>query len=116
MDLSKLAGGAVAERVDLAWKELLRNVMDPNTDPKKSRKLTIELTVEPGQKRDMGNIIAVVKTKLEPAAGIETTFMMGINSNGDIESAEYHQTQLFEDEAPTNQGVVTYINQGGGIK
>lgn len=116
MDLSKLAGGAVAERVDLAWQELLQNVMDPNTDPKKPRKLMIELTVTPGQKRDMGNVTAVVKTKLEPATGIEMTIMMGVNSNGEIESAEYHQTQLFEEEAPTNQGIVSYINKGGNAK
>lgn len=116
MDLSKLAGGAVAERVDLVWQELLHNVMDPNTDPKKPRKLTIELTFTPGQQRDMGNVTTVVKAKLEPATGIESTIMMGMNSSGEIESAEYHQTQLFEDEVPKNEGIVSYINKGGATK
>lgn len=115
MDLTKFAGGAVAERVDLAWQELLQNVMDPNTDPKKPRKLTVELTVTPGQKRDMGNVIVVVKTKLEPATGIEATIMMGMNPNGEIESAEYHQTQLFEEETPVVEKV-SYLNTSGGKK
>lgn len=116
MDISRLAGGAVAERVDLAWQELLRNVIDPNTDAKKARKLTIELTVKPGEKRDVGNVSAIVKTKLEPATGIETTIMMGMNSHGEIESSEYHQTQLFAAEDIPVVQKVSYLNTSGGTK
>lgn len=43
-NLDNLAEGALTEKVNQGINEVLANIQDPNTDWKKKRKLTIELT------------------------------------------------------------------------
>ena len=47
LTLATLCGGAVQERVDRALERVAKNILDPNTDPKKSRSITLKITLKP---------------------------------------------------------------------
>ena len=44
INLETLAEGGLTEKVNMALREVLNNIADPNTDYKVKRKLTIDIT------------------------------------------------------------------------
>ena len=42
-----MAQGAVVERIDYEMSRMIDNIIDPNTDPKKKRTLTIKIDITP---------------------------------------------------------------------
>ena len=89
VNLETLADGAFAEKVKGGLTEVLKNIADPNTDWKKKRKLTIDLTFASREDRELSQIDIVVKPKLEPAKPISTTFIMGTDGKGGIIASEF---------------------------
>ncbi|MCT4573522.1 replication terminator protein, partial [Bacillus thuringiensis] len=51
IDLNSFADGALFERVNIELKKVLENIADPNTDPKKVRKINITIAVAGDQQR-----------------------------------------------------------------
>lgn len=91
LNLADLAGGAAQERFMKAWEEVQNNVLDPNTDPKKARALTIKISVKPNENRDLVDTIVDVKTTLAPAVGVGTTILLGRNADtGQLVANELH--------------------------
>lgn len=88
IDLSSLAGGAVAERFNIELKKILENIADPNTDPKKARKLQLTLTIKADENRDIANVSIQTKAILVPAKEIETKIIMDRDSKGSVVGAE----------------------------
>lgn len=60
-DLSRLMGGAVQERWEDALGRMTRNILDPNTEPRRARKITMVLTIKPTESRDGGEMSFDVK-------------------------------------------------------
>ncbi len=81
-DISKIADGGVQVKLNRALKEVADNIMDPNTDPKKKRSVTLKISVAPDKKRNAANITAEVKTSLAPEEGVETTMLLGRDVKG----------------------------------
>ncbi|GEK28498.1 hypothetical protein [Furfurilactobacillus siliginis] len=89
LNIANLKGGAVQEQIDSAMKEVTKNVLDPNTDFKKARKLTVTLTFKPNEDRDTIATSVDVKSTLAPHLGINTTVLMGRDANtGSVEAQE----------------------------
>lgn len=88
IDLTNFADGAVAERFDQALQQVLENIADPNTDPKKARKITVTLTVKADEKRDIANVSIQTKTALTPAKEVETRIVVGMDGGGKVVGAE----------------------------
>lgn len=88
-DLEKFAGGALAEKFNVGLKEVLENISDPNTDPKKKRKLTLELSFEPDEERELSMVDIVVKTKLQPNMPVATKIIIDKDGEGGIVASEY---------------------------
>ena len=44
ISMDDMCGGALLQRFNMEMAKIGRNIMDPNTDPRKPRKLTISLT------------------------------------------------------------------------
>lgn len=77
VELSELANGAIQEKLDHALKDVMTNILDPNTEAKKKRKITITLTMEPGENRDTLTLDAQVKATLVPEDSATTTVLVG---------------------------------------
>ena len=75
--LETLAGGALAEKVDEALVQVVRNIQDPNTEAKARRRVTIAIDFAPGKTRQAASVKISVTAKLAPAEAIDTQMLMG---------------------------------------
>lgn len=73
MKLSELSGGALQEIFDVEFDKVMKNIKDINTDPRAKRKITIEMTIAPNEKRTIGNIDFKVKHTEAPVNGFATS-------------------------------------------
>lgn len=64
INLETFAEGALAEKVNMALKEVLSNINDPNTEWKVKRKLIVDMTLTTGEDRELTEVNIVAKTKL----------------------------------------------------
>lgn len=83
-DLNTLMGGAVNERWQDALNELAQNVLDPNTDPTKPRKITMTLTVKPNSARDGGEMSFDIKKNLAPPVPVRQTVFFDMDDAGTV--------------------------------
>lgn len=94
-NLDELGGGAVKEKLDLAWEELIDSVTDPNVETKAARSLTIKVTVKPNGDRNLCSTSVQVSTSLPPSNPVETAIVLG-TVQGKTVAKEYvaEQTKL----------------------
>lgn len=88
VDLNNFANGAVAERFNLELLKLLENIADPNTDPKKARKLVLTVKVSGNENRDIADVEVEAKLTLAPAKPIESKLVIDRDNKGKIIGAE----------------------------
>lgn len=86
--LDDLMGGALTERFVDGIKEVAANIADPNTDPKKARKITVTATFKPSEQRDVINMTTEVKTALAAPVPVATSVLMDSDNNGVVTLAE----------------------------
>lgn len=121
INLTEFAEGAVAERVNLEVKKVLENIADPNTDPKKKRKVALTLTFEADDQRDIANVSIQTKTSLAPARSIETKIIMDMDGAGHVIGSELRsgiKGQTFIDpegdiSSDTGEKIIDFRKQGG---
>ncbi len=89
INLEKFAGGALAEKFNMGLQEVLENIADPNTDPTKLRKLTLELKFKSDEDRELSMVDIIVKTKLEPNMPVATKLIIDRDGQGGIVASEY---------------------------
>lgn len=96
--LNTIAGGAVPELFAYELDRVLRNVDDPNTEPKTKRKVTIELTFTPDASRQAIEVTAFVKSKLAAAKGGQGVIFVVRDRKGDpfAVHSNPHQPTLFK--------------------
>ncbi|WP_375104085.1 replication terminator protein [Paenibacillus sp. RS8] len=82
ISIENLAGGAVGERINIELNKVADNIMDPNTDWKKARKLTVTITIKPDEQREIGLVSVDNKPTLAPAHGIATKLVFGKDREG----------------------------------
>ena len=88
VDLNSFADGAMAERFNQELQKVLDNIVDPNTDPKKVRKVTLTVSISSNDKRELANVSVQAKSTMSPAKNIETQLLMDYDSNGKVTGAE----------------------------
>ena len=79
VNILELAKGAIAEQIDIEVAKAMANIVDPNTDAKTARKLTVTITLKPDENRETISISAQAKAALAPIKPISTTLMVGID-------------------------------------
>ena len=89
LNLSKLANGAIQEKLDGELKKLFENIHDPNTSPVAKRAITIKLEFKPDENRQVVSMTSDFSLKLAPVDGVNTTVLTGKDLNtGQIEAHE----------------------------
>ena len=87
--LDKLLGGAVGEMFSEAMIEVAENVLDPNTKATAKREITLKLTIEPDEERDIANMSAVVNKKLAPHIAATGRFIFDRDRDGKAVCGEF---------------------------
>lgn len=89
INLETFADGALAEKVNMALREVLANITDPNTDWKLKRKLTVDMTLATGEDRELTEVTILAKTKLAPSKALAAKIVIGTDGKGGILASEY---------------------------
>lgn len=104
LDLSKLADGAVQERFEDAFNKVLENIHDLNTNPKKVRKVTLELKIHSDDERDMLYMDVYAKTSVQSRTPVAIKMMTGVDEKGNAVARELKsgvKDQAYFDEKGT---------------
>lgn len=91
INLEKFASGALAEKFNMAYKEVLENILDPNTEFKIKRKLILELKFTLTEDRELSIVDISTKTKLAPNTPTSTKILIDRDGNGGIVASEYEK-------------------------
>lgn len=91
LTVENLCGGAVQERINRAIKQVVDNILDPNTDPKKKREIDLKLIFSPNEDdREDVSVEARVTTKTASEQGVTTQLYISKDpGNGNINVTEY---------------------------
>lgn len=87
--LDKLLGGAVAEMYSKAMRDVAANVLDPNTKPNAKRKITMIMTIDPDEARDIADMSVEVKTTLAPHIAATGRFIYDRDRDGNAICGEF---------------------------
>ncbi|MFV0518456.1 MAG: hypothetical protein ACK5MV_13770 [Aminipila sp.] len=79
VSITRLAQGAIEERINLEVPKILDNIADLNTEASKKRTLTITLDFVPDKNRQNITLKATVKSKLEATNPIQTSIAVGFD-------------------------------------
>lgn len=91
--LSELNEGALQERFDFELEQVTKNILDPNTDPDKKRKITIDITVLSDEYREDMVFDCQIKSKLAPRENISSRVLIGKNAKGEVVTNELKSGQ-----------------------
>lgn len=116
LNLAEMAQGAFMEQFDIELQKVLVNIMDPNTDPAKPRKITLTATLKPDENRDLVSFAVQSKAALVPAKPLSTIIMVDKAADGAVVGAELKsgkKGQLYMDDdgrVKDDKGNVVDIN------
>ncbi len=86
--LDDMMGGAVTERFNAALKTCLKNIIDPNTDATKARKVTLELTIKPSKDRASAEFNLLCKPTLAPPVAVTQSMVITRNDAGEVSALQ----------------------------
>ncbi|MCB5077952.1 hypothetical protein [Streptococcus phage phiKSM96] len=102
LDLSQIGEGGLQEKVDKELEKVFDNILDPNTETKTARKLTITLTMKSDDSRQTVATAMEVKSTLAPQKSVATTVLVG-QKDGSVYANELKSTvpgqTYFDEEA-----------------
>lgn len=91
MNFNEVAMGALAEKLNMSLEEVVRNLLDPNTDYKKTRKLTITMKFSTDDTRELSSMEVETKTALAPTLPVATKMLIGRDTNtGKVVAKEWN--------------------------
>lgn len=110
LNLQRLAGGALQEKVNEAMGRVLVNMQDPNTPWKKQRSISLKITFAQNEERDDVDVAISVETKLAAVSPITTRMSVGTDlKTGENFAYEYGKQvkgQIsLEDYLPEQRGM-----------
>lgn len=109
--LGNIGGGAAVELFDLELRKVLKDVLDPNTDAKTIRSISLRVTLKPDEDREMGVIGVSVASKLAGSKEFLTKAFFGIeNGRPEARELETGQGNLFNQDG----NVVPITTNTGG--
>lgn len=106
LKLAEMAEGAFMEQFESELKKVLANIADPNTEPKKVRKIILTATIKADEERDIATFEVQSKSMLVPAKPLSTRIIIDKDIDGTVVGAELKSGQKGQ----------TYIDTDGSIK
>ena len=88
LNLAEMAQGAFMEQFHRELGEVLSNIADPNTDPKKARKITLSMILKSDENREVVTVETQSKSTLVPPKPLGTTIIIDREKDGSVVGAE----------------------------
>jgi hypothetical protein len=112
--LAEIGSGATVERFDMAMQEVLDNIQDVNTDPKKPRSVVLKVTIHPDEDRGVGKYMIDVQSKLAPIRPHPGRVFLGRDGKGRGVASEEHPTQVEMGDVMKSETQTYKLVQGAG--
>jgi hypothetical protein len=77
-----MASGGAVERLHRALVDALENILDPNTPAKKTRTITLKITIKPHESREVGELLVETKFAPVPPKPLETSIVIDRDNSG----------------------------------
>ena len=77
INILEMMNGAIGERVSYELSKITKNCKDLNTEAKKVRTLTIEISMTPTESRESMSVRVGAKSKLAPVKALDSTLLLG---------------------------------------
>lgn len=88
--LEKFAGGVLKEKFNTELQKVLDNIADPNTDFKKTRKISLEIVFKANEDRDLAEVDIKSKATIVEAKATTTKVVIGKDlETGRVEASEF---------------------------
>lgn len=71
--------GALKELIEREFADVMKNILDPNTDPKAKRSINIKFTFTPSVDRSFMATTLAVTSKIAPVCPVDFTLLIGGN-------------------------------------
>lgn len=118
----EMAKGALIEQANAEFAKIGANILDPNTDATKVRKMTLTISFKPDENREFISWDAQAKSTLAPIMPVGTRFFLGTDKDGtpvatEITRDDPNQIRVFdepEDGQPEVQD--TKVLKFGSVK
>jgi len=109
---ANLGGGAAEEKFHDALKQVLDNILDPNTRPTTAREIILRVKIKPTEERTDADVLIACDTKLATTKAFPTKVFLGRDVQGHPEAHEVNANQynLF----PKEKGNVTSMAAAAG--
>lgn len=90
LKLETLNGGGVMEAIEIGIQQIMDNIADPNTEPKKVRRLVVELKFKPNEHRNLADVECKVDAKTVPQAPQVVSILIDKDRSGKAVGAELY--------------------------
>lgn len=89
INIEQFSNGELTQQINREMEAVARNIADPNTEAKTTRKITVTITLKPNEQRDFITTSITTKSTLAPTLGAVTALAVGKNlKTGEIEVGE----------------------------
>lgn len=89
INIEQFSNGELTQQINREMEAVARNIADPNTEAKTTRKITVTITLKPNEQRDFIATSITTKSTLAPTLGAVTALAVGKNlKTGEIEVGE----------------------------
>ena len=89
INIEQFSNGELTQQINREMEAVARNIADPNTEAKTSRKITVTITLKPNEQRDFITTSITTKSTLAPTLGAVTALEIRKDlKSGDIEVGE----------------------------
>ena len=97
LTMTSICDGAVQEKVDRALRAVADNILDPNTDAKKKRSITMKIIFQPNEddREDVSVAVEVTKS-LAPEAGVKTQLFIAKDIESGAMTVQEHQRGMIK--------------------
>ena len=90
LNIANIARGSLLKRADVEIETVLKNILDKNTDWRKARKVTLELSFKPADEtRENVYVDLKAKSTVQPYNPVTTQIFVGTNGEGQVMAEEY---------------------------
>ena len=86
--IMQMARGAFEERVDIEMARVIDNILDPNTKPTATRKITLTIALTPDDSRGTIQVAVTAKSHLAATNPVVTALFVTADGNGELAVAE----------------------------
>lgn len=114
LTMTSICGGAVQEKVDRALRAVADNILDPNTDPKKKRSITMKIVFQPNEddREDVAVHVEVTKS-LAPEAGVKTQLFIAKDLDTGAMTVQEHQRGMIKGQLDFGDMEALYGEEDG---